>query len=328
MKSVYIYPTYRPDKDATGNKYIEYFHDAFRHRFYVRELLSQFGIISLFFNIKSDLFIFHWVETIRFKRFGLVQVFVFVVGVSLLKIFEKKIIWVLHNKRSHKGDSKVAFFCMKFMARSADIIVTHATEGLRFIEEKFGEQVRRRAFLIPHPVYSQEIFSEGQIEWDIIIWGSIERYKNIVPFLEFVKGNKVMQTKRILICGRCKDITYLEEIYSILLDNITLVNEFLEEDILRRYISKSKVILFTYSLDSVLSSGALIYSLNFGKKIIGPNGGAFKDMHPIVDCYDSFENIADIIDIDKKVDISIVKEYINNNTWCDLPEKLLSELFM
>jgi len=47
-----------------------------------------------------------------------------------------------------------------------------------------------------------------------------------------------------------------------------------------------------------------------------------------VDCYDSFENIADIIDIDKKVDISIVKEYINNNTWCDLPEKLLSELFM
>ena len=106
------------------------------------------------------------------------------------------------------------------------------------------------------------------------------------------------------------------------------MNEFLEEDILRRYISKSKVILFTYSLDSVLSSGALIYSLNFGKKIIGPNGGAFKDMHSIVDCYDSFDNIADIIDIDKKVDISIVKEYINNNTWCDLPEKLLSELFM
>ena len=323
MKSVYIYPTYRPDKDATGNKYIEYFHDAFRRRFYVRELLSQFGIISLFFNIKSDLFIFHRVETIRFKRFGLVQVFVFVVGVSLLKIFEKKIIWVLHNKKPHRENSCIALFCMRYIAHRADLIITHSKEGISFAGVTYGAKTVEKVKYIPHPVYSNELLQCGDIDWDIVIWGTVEKYKNILEFVEFVNFHQDFLKKRILICGRCPDPEYANRIVSVLPHNVTFKNEFIEDSQLREYLLRSRVILFTYKLDSVLSSGALVYSLNFNKKIVGPRGGAFKDLHPIVECYDSFNDLL-AINFDGVPCTAHIKKYLEENSWDALPLKVLT----
>ena len=87
MKSVYIYPTYRPDKDATEISILNIFMMLLDIGSMLGAVISVWDYQSIF-NIKSDLFIFHWVETIRFKRFGLVQVFVFVVGVSLLKFLK------------------------------------------------------------------------------------------------------------------------------------------------------------------------------------------------------------------------------------------------
>ena len=72
-----------------------------------------------------------------------------------------------------------------------------------------------------------------------------------------------------------------------------------------------------------MSSGALIYSLNFNKMIIGPNVGNFRDLPGIVYCYNKMEEIETIPYADNSASIS---EFVAVNTWETFPEKLLALL--
>lgn len=235
----------------------------------------------------------------------------------------KKVIWVLHNKKPHRENSCIALFCMRYIAHRADLIITHSKEGISFVGVTYGAKTVEKVKYIPHPVYSNELLQCGDIDWDIVIWGTVEKYKNILEFVEIVNFHQDFLKKRILICGRCPDPEYANRIVSVLPHNVTFKNEFIEDSQLREYLLRSRVILFTYKLDSVLSSGALEYSLNFNKKIVGPRGGAFKDLHPIVECYDSFNDLL-AINFDGVPCTAHIKKYLEENSWDALPLKILT----
>jgi hypothetical protein len=321
--SVYIYPNYNPKKDKSGNLYIKYFKDSFiaEPTIVVRDNFWQIGVASAFFNLRSNIFIFHWVDLIPFKKFGTIQFVIFQILLFVLKVLQKKIVWVLHNKRAHKASHKLVDKGMKIMAKNADLVITHSSEGVDFFKKNFSYNTK--ITYIPHPVYSSEIFSSKEIKWDYIIWGGIGKYKRVFEFLEFVKNNNELSQKKILIAGKCNNYEYLQKINSVLGKNITFINRFIPEYELQELIMQSKAILFTYSSDSVLSSGALIYSLNFNKRIIGPYSGNFKDLQGIVNCYLSFEDI-EKISIEEVQDRILIEKYLKNNTWEKFSELIIS----
>jgi len=325
----YIYPTYTPQRDTSGNLYIKYFHDSFSDEFTVLNKNGQLGIASIFFNLKADRFILQWIDLIPFKRLGYLQTLLFVISLSLLRLLKKDIIWVLHNKEPHNKTNKtkkqLATWCMEKIAKRSALVVTHSTEGITFLQHQYPDIPIAKFLYIPHPAYRNEIIPGSGIVWDYIIWGGISRHKNVAGFLAYVNQSNVLSERKILICGKCNDPDYQAEIEKHLTGNICFMNKFLEDQELEKQISRSRCILFTYNLDSVLSSGALIYSLNFNKLIIGPNGGAFADLRSIVDCYNSFEEI-EKIDPDRPPNLSGIRSYIANNQWKDLPGKIDREI--
>lgn len=318
---VYIYPTYTPSRDKSGNLYIKYFHDAFHHdRFFsVKNRLWQIGITSLFFNLDADVFVIQWVDLIPFKKFGKIQFVIFLILIKLLScIKSKRIVWILHNKHAHNGKSKLVDYGMNFIAKYSYCVVTHSDEGVTFFNERYP-QYKGKCHYIPHPVYSLDTIQPSEKQWDYIIWGGISRRKRILEFLNFAKESSYFDDKKILICGNCSDKRYDEEIKKLLWDNVTYINRFVADAELRDLICKSGCILFTYNVDSLLSSGALIYSLNFCKPIIGPNSGNFYDLKGIVSCYDGFEDIPSLTTIDNT---ELIRKYIIDNTWAQFPDKL------
>ena len=318
---IFIYPTYTPSRDKSGNQYIKFFHDAFHcDRFYsVKNRLWQIGITSLLFNLDANLFVIQWVDLIPFKRFGKIQFVVFLIAIRFLSCFKnKKILWILHNKHAHNGNSKLVDYGMGFIAKYSKCVVTHSEEGVTFFNERYP-QYKGKCHYLPHPVYSTEIIESSNVQWDYIIWGGISRRKRIVEFLSFARETSYFDDKRILICGNCSDKKYDEEIKKLLWNNITYIDRFVTDDELQDLISKSECILFTYNTDSLLSSGALIYSLNFCKPIIGPNSGNFHDLEGIVSCYDRFEDIPTLTTIDNK---ELIRKYIIDNTWTQFPDKI------
>lgn len=322
----YIYPTYTPSRDKSGNLYIKYFHDAFLHNknFKVVNRFWQIGIASLFFNLDAQLLVVQWVDLIPGKRLGKIQFVLYLMLILIAYLLRKKIVWILHNKHAHKGKSKLVDFGMKFMAKYATCVIAHSEEGISFFNTMYP-RFSGKCCCVPHPVYSEEIYESQKIRYDYIIWGGINPHKQVAEFLHYANGSAFFKGKKILVCGRCKDPIYGEMIRKELNPNITFVDEFISDDDLKKYIGQSRVILFTYNGDSVLSSGALIYSINFCKPIIGPNLGNFADenMKEIVSVYNTFDEIPRIA-LKNCTDACV--KYIQENKWVDFPLKMKQKL--
>lgn len=318
---VYIYPTYTPSRDKSGNLYIKYFHDAFKdsHSWTLVNRLWKIGVASILFNLDAEVFIIHWVDLIPFKRFGRVQFLFFIFCISVLKFFGKKVVWVLHNKHAHNGKSKMVDWGMLLMARMATKVIAHSEEGVTFFDKKYFK-FKGKCYYIPHPVYSADLVSTKEVRWDYIIWGTINRRKRLLEFLDYANTQPFYVNKKILVCGYCRDYEYSCQISQCCGLNIDFINKFLTDEEISYYIRQSRVILFTYNTESVLSSGALIYSLNFNKPIIGPNAGSFADLKEFVSCYETFE---DIEHLSLKSDPASLKAYINENSWNKLPRKIM-----
>lgn len=319
---VYIYPTYTPSRDKSGNLYIKYFHDAFKNNdnWKVVNRCWKIGIASLLFNLDADVIIIQWVDLIPYKRLGKIQFIFFLILTKIARLAGKKIIWVLHNKHSHNGNSKLVDYGMMFLATNSTSVMTHSKEGVSFFDKMYPKY-KGKCHYIPHPVYTEKLFPPKTLKWDYIIWGSINRRKRVYEFLKFAMENSFTKDKRILVCGRCKDEQYDQMIRSVINNNVTYINKFLSDDEIENYISQSCFILFTYNPDSVLSSGALIYSLNFCKPIIGPNVGSFADLKGIVSTYNKFQDIP-LIDAFGNFDKNLCIRYIKENSWQNLPLKV------
>lgn len=321
--NIYIYPTYTPSRDKSGNLYIKYFYEAFQNKRDVKVVnrLWQIGIASIAFNLDADMFIIQWVDLIPRKRLGKMQFVFFLLLIELISILKKEIVWVLHNKRAHDKKSHWVDYGMGFMARHATCVITHSEEGVSFFNERYPTY-KGKCHYIPHPVYTSQIYPSKNIVYDYIIWGTVSRRKNVLEFVKFAVNSDEMKSKRILIAGRCGDSKYAKEISNTIADShIVFENRFFSDEELRVLISQSKIILFTYNGESVLSSGALIYSLNFCKPIIGPNVGSFADLKSIVSVYNNF---AEIPHLDLKSNEEACRRYIYENLWKSFPAKLIS----
>lgn len=316
---MFIYPTFDPKRDKSGNRYIQLFRESFEKnsRWEVINRCPRSEALGLLLNADADIFVLHWVDLIPSKPAGRLQELFFRAGVWLAHTRGKKIVWVLHNKAAHDDRSSRPFAMMDFMSRYADGVLTHSQEGVRFFKEKYPS-CTAPCFYIPHPAYTDEIITcNSKPGYDYIIWGNISRRKNILEFVRHAGTNEYFKNRRILICGRCREREYDRAIRECLPQNIEYCNKFLSDDQIRGLISSAAVILFTYAERSILSSGALIYSLNFAKPIIGPRAGSFADLKDIVACYDSFDDIPYLTLPDG---IGAVR-YIRENGWSDFPEK-------
>lgn len=332
MKDFYIYPTYTPERDKSGNLYLKFFHEAFESKFTITNRKGKLGIVSNLLNLDARTFIYQWIDLIPFKRYGIIQALIFILCISIVKILKRKIILIVHNKETHKIPEnildrfklKIVDSLMKIITKWSDLIVVHANEGVNFVKSKYPTVAKNKIRYIPHPVYREDIVKSRKVKWDYIIWGGVTKYKNIDSLLEVISNSEILKSRSFLICGKCSDKEYLAKVNSLLSENVTFINEFISDDKLEQYISQARSILFTYKLDSVLSSGALVYSINFARMIIGPNGGSFADMPSMVKCYTNLEELERIEILDTINKESFV-EFIDNNKWQDFPQKVMSD---
>lgn len=318
---VFVYPTYDRKRDKSGNLYIDYFRKAFEssESWTVLNAFPRSETLGLLLNLRAELFILHWVDLIPSKPMGFLQTFLFRLGVMAARLRGAKIMWVLHNKTAHDDKSHRPAELMRWISERADYVLTHSEEGVCFFCETYLNSSAKYIYL-PHPVYEVDRLNlAARIEWDYIIWGSVTRRKNVLEFVRFAATCEEFMDKRILICGYCADALLDSQIRESLPSFITYRNVFMSDEELGKQISASRTILFTYGGGSVLSSGALIYSLNFFKPIIGPRVGSFSDMKGIVECYDKFDDIPSLILKDNTQEI---QNYIENNSWKDFPDKV------
>jgi beta-1,4-mannosyltransferase len=167
-------------------------------------------------------------------------------------------------------------------------------------------------------------------EYDILIWGSQSPYKGVTDLLKYNYENTGMQNSRIVIAGKFSTEEFYQEALRFKAPNVTFINRVIEDDELLDLFSRSRFVLFCYRKNSVLSSAALAQTLSYGKTVIGPDAGAFKELSKegLVYTYRSFEELEQLLLRSKEEDIRIdknrISEYAKAHSWNNFKAFLVS----
>jgi glycosyltransferase involved in cell wall biosynthesis len=324
---IYVYPISNKVEKNFANPYIRDLCEALDNQFVCinKNKTSRIGLLNILkYFIKSNFFHLNWIEELPDKKGGLLQTVFFILILLAAKISGKKIIWTVHNKLPH--ENKNLYFkklIMHLISRHAHYIITHSHEGIEYVKSLNPSINESKIRYIPHPVKTKSLVASERPVYDILIWGNIMPYKGIHVFLQHLKERNLLSKYKIAIIGKICDPDYERRLMQYASSNIIILNHFFEEDKLHKYIAKSKIILFTYQREYVLSSGVLSDSIGFHKPIIGPDIGAFSDLakEGLIYTYQTLDELPDIIDTclakqGKKYHRQI-NDFIRNNSWAN-----------
>lgn len=325
MKPAYIYPNAQKNKEIT-NPYLKDFVYSLSNHFYFvnKDKPAKAGIADVFKYInKIEIIFFHWIEELPDKKGGYIQSLLFIILLFILKIKRVKVFYTLHNKESHYTSNNFLKKVIKrLILRQSNYIVCHASSGLNIVSNT------KKVKYIPHPFRITQItFNSQPKTYDILIWGSIKEYKGVDAYLKYLKSRNLENKYNTLIVGKVHPPEYETELLKYKSKKITIENKFINDDTLNKLIAQTSIVLFTYNEKSVLSSGALVYSLSQGALVIGPKAGAFHDLknEGIIDVFENYDQLIEKVDFYLKSPNSFsarTEQFAKDNSWENFGNKI------
>lgn len=327
MKKIYIYPVSFAMDNLTNPYLKDYTNNILKQNICIlNKNFSGNPLVAFYkyFN-KSEVFIFHFLENVPFYRFGILQFILAIIAINSMKIFNKKFIFYIHNKKPHRENHFLKNYLSKIIFNNS---IKHATKIFTYCNEGklIAGKYQYKCMVNQLPIKNRYVnVKKIDYTYDVLIWGEISGYKGVLEFLEFL--NIFKKDIKILIHGKIRGNELKNKILSYCSESIVIKDEFISNDDLICLRSKVKFVLFPFIKDTVLSSSSLTDSLSYGYKVIGPNTGSFKDLSKKNIGVLVFNDYAEIFDIIKyDVDNSSLEEYIIKHSWFNETKNLIKKL--
>lgn len=314
---LYLYPITPYCFKPGANDYILKVKEMLNEDFDVVNSVTSLGMVDILLKLhKCRVVFFNWICDLPDKRFGYLQIPMLIFILVLCKIFRIRIAWFVHNDGSHfRKNERAKKFIRNLMIRFCDIAFSHS--GELSIKDKL-----KNLEVFEHPVDEmKESEAPASYPIDMLIWGSVSEYKGVGEFVRFNHETKKLDDYNIRVAGRFSSQEFFDEVSQYAKSNITLVNRVHSDEELEDLFRQSRFIVFCYTSSSVLSSAALCKSLSYGKTVIGPNIGSFKELGQkgLIYTYNSFDEMADLVvklkEQDAQVDKQTIRDYIHATSW-------------
>lgn len=297
-----------------------------------REKPSESGVLDIFKYILHIRYIFfHWPENIPERKHGILQFFFLHILLLIIRLRGIRIIYVVHNKISHsKHRMLLKRNITKYLIKMSFMVITHASEGVSFIRDITCSD--KDVFYFPHPVKSAQVYRNLRKNTDVLIWGVIAPYKGIDRFIRNIAKSDEGSKWKIVIAGKVPDMDYLEILLKDIPANVKIMNAYITDEELNRLISGSRIVLFPYHKNSILSSGAFARTVVFPVSIIGPDCGSFSDFSylPQVFVFANEEEIIPLIERTLNNHVNITpdqtKEILEQYSWESFSDSFMAEL--
>ena len=319
--SIYVAPS---AKRGTGypNRYFYRLKQALSEHFRVleadnRPCLMQ-GTALVFNSLRADVFLLSFVETIAFHKLAWIQQWMALAALRIMKIRRRKIFFIFHNPRPHKGETPISRRLTDAQLRQADVVIAHSQEAATVARLRLAVLAEDpgKVCYIAHPVtpFSGQA-APAVAPFDILIWGDILPYKGV---LEFVREPALAESGlRVRIIGRCDDPAYARELEVSLPAGVSFENRRAPFEELASLSKAARYVLFPYLPGSVSSSGVLMDTLALGGTPVGPAIGAFSDLAEEGLCltYSSVEELFVILSGKQGIDPARRTAFIRNHSW-------------
>ena len=277
-------------------------------------------------SVKADVFVLSFVETIPFHRFGIIQTYVALLSLEMMRLRKKKVVFILHNPKPHNGENAFTNLLTNKLFSVSSLVVTHTSNTAEIARRK-GANVLQMNHPVVFPEKGVPSFAENPAR-DILIWGEILPYKGVAEFLslEGIQSSGL----RIDILGRCKDAALTQTIQRLIAgnDSISWQNRRPDMDEVEQAVGQSRHVLFPYLRGSISGSGLLLDTLLMGGSCIGPDEGAFRELASLGLCriYHNENELLDILNHDWRVDRQTLESFLRDNSWEQYVNRIQSSI--
>ncbi len=322
--------------ESSNNKYIEITVNCIKEAGAdICEFYSIFKSPARF--LRTDIVILNWFERLGKKPVKkLAKYIVKCMILFLLHITGKRIVYVFHNRINHEEHgSLLSLNFMKKICKSVDRIIILCNASKLYLKEYLTEQeIEKKSFLIPHPNYlicymhggggyteNGSKFAKLDLHFpedkiNLLFVGAVRPYKNIELIIELAKQYPDGPF-RFIITGRPRTGEYKEQLEAQAagLKNISLLLEFIPDDVIATLIQKSDALILPYDMTSSLNSGTMILAFSNARTVICPEIGTVQEYPPEI-CFsynyhnkeEHFEQLKKIMNKMLSVDIQTLKK--------------------
>lgn len=255
---------------------------------------SEFSFAWIIKNkFKFEFIHLHWLHGIYFaqpKVLRWASIVVMILKIILAKFAGYKILWTVHNIVSHDSiNSKQEITINKVIARVVNKVIVHCEYARGIIVDNWGI-VANKIMVIPHGSYigyypnkcshsdAKKRLKICEDEFIFLFFGMLRGYKGVKELLDsFEKVRRIKKNVHLVIAGKPQNEFIRREIEQISSDkNISLHLQHISDNDIQFFFNASDVVVLPYL--NILTSGAAILALSFGKPVIAPAKGCLPEL--------------------------------------------------
>lgn len=203
-----------------------------------------------------------------------------------------RVIWTVHDLRNHEASQRqrgIEDFLARTFSHRVNALIVHGASARTILRATWGEGIADRLHVIPHGNYIHSYpnqisrtdarasfgFAPANLVFSFL--GLIRPYKGVVPMVEAFRSCNDPDI-RLLIAGKPLDNALEKEITLTIQGDPRIQfrpGHVAPEDI-QIYLNASDVFVLPYQ--RILTSGAAVLGMSFGKACIAPRAGCVTDM--------------------------------------------------
>jgi beta-1,4-mannosyltransferase len=238
----------------------------------------------------------HWPETPlnhpnRLK--AIIKLTLFFVQIAIAKQRGVKLIWTVHNLKSHEGYyPKIEQWFWQQFTQHLDGFISLSQTGLAAAKDRFPALRDKPGFVVPHSHYRGAYghnISRAQARTELgldpddqvlLFFGRIRAYKNVPRLIEVfrqIKGDRI----RLVIAGRpeASDRQQLEHLAQSE-PRLQLHLDFIDQDRAQVFFQAADLVVLPYR--EILNSGTALLALSFDCPVLVPDRGAMGELQDLV----------------------------------------------
>jgi beta-1,4-mannosyltransferase len=240
---------------------------------------------------KADVLHFHWLHPylIRPSAAGtLLRSLRLMVELLLLKLSGQRIIWTVHNLKNHDNrHAGMERWFTKLFVRMTSAVIAHSPHAGSEAAAAFGVRNTQRIHIVPHGNYvgcypdhvsgraARQQLGLSPDSFVFLFLGRIQPYKGV---LELIRQFKTLPSPaQLIIAGKTGDSVSSELIRNEIGDatNILFRPGFVPDSEIQIYMNACDAVVFPYR--DVLTSGAVVLAMSFGRACVAPGIGGLTD---------------------------------------------------
>lgn len=249
--------------------------------------LFRYGILL---STRPDIVHLHWLPEFGWREWRFLRAMAFVSRLALLRLRGVPLIWTVHNLVPHESlHPRLDWLLARTVAALSSGLIVHGQNARERVIDTWRLQDRGHFAVIPHanyigdyPNHIDRAAARGRLGVEdsrvvFLFLGAVRPYKGV---LELIQAFQQLAPDRavLVIAGQPLNEEFRRKIEaaSAGLGNVQFHPGFVPDDQIQVYMNAADVVVLPYR--HLLSSGAALLAMSFGKPCIGPAMGCLTDV--------------------------------------------------